>query len=199
MTRLHPHSRRRDWRAGGAALTLLAVALGGATVAGWGPSALFTPSAAQVDALTDPAGHADAARRDEIRQRFEQAVVMLHARRYDHAMTALHRVLELAPQLPEAHVNMGYALLGLERPAAARDFFEGAIALQARQANAYHGLALAHEALGDFELAIGAMRSYLHLARDEREEQLRRARAALWEWEARVQSQRAGGAASAPR
>ena len=32
----------------------------------------------------------------ELRQRFEQAVVMLHARQYDHAITALHRVLELA-------------------------------------------------------------------------------------------------------
>lgn len=192
MTRLHARTRRRDWRAGAAALTLLAVALGGAMIAGWEPMALLTSPTARAHARTDPAGHADAARRDEVRRRFEQAVVMLHARRYDHAMTALHRVLELAPQVPEAHVNMGYALLGLNRPAAARDFFEGAIALNAQQANAYHGLALTHEAQGDLELAIGAMRSYLHLARDEGEEHLRRARAALWEWEAQTRLQRAG-------
>jgi hypothetical protein len=37
-----------------------------------------------------------------------------------HAITALHRVLELAPQLPEAHVNMGFALLGLQQAEPAR-------------------------------------------------------------------------------
>lgn len=120
----------------------------------------------------------------EVGRRFGEAVVMLHARQYEHAATALHRVLALAPQLPEAHANMGFALLGLERPREAHDFFEAAISLQPSQANAYYGLALAWEALGDRALATGAMRSYLHLARDERPEHLRRARAALWEWEA---------------
>jgi tetratricopeptide (TPR) repeat protein len=119
----------------------------------------------------------------EVQRRFEQAVVMLHARQYEHALTALHRVLALAPQLPEAHVNMGFALLGLERAREARDFFDAAIALQPRQANAYYGLALAWEASGDIPMATGAMRSYLHLARDERPAHLKRARAALWEWE----------------
>ena len=59
----------------------------------------------------------------EVRQRFEQAVLMLHARQYEHAATALYRVLELAPAMPEAHVNMGYAMLGLKRGDAARGFF----------------------------------------------------------------------------
>jgi Flp pilus assembly protein TadD len=108
---------------------------------------------------------------------------MLHARQHEHALVALHRVLALAPTMPEAHVNMGYALLGLGRTKEARDFFDGAIALQPRQANAYYGLALAWEAAGDLAMATGAMRSYLHLAGDERPQHLRRARAALWEWE----------------
>ena len=108
---------------------------------------------------------------------------MLHAHRYDDAATALHRVLTYAPNLPEAHVNMGYAMLGLKRHDAARDFFEGATVLAPTQANAYYGLALVHEAQGDKALATGAMRSYLHLARNERPEHLSRARAALWEWE----------------
>ena len=112
-----------------------------------------------------------------------------------HALTALHRVLQLAPELPEAHVNMGYALLGLNRPKEARDFFDGATALRPAQANAYYGLALAHEAAGDLASATGAMRSYLHLARDERAEHLARARAALWEWE----QARRGPAAVPPR
>jgi tetratricopeptide (TPR) repeat protein len=74
-------------------------------------------------------------------------------------------------------------MLGLKRYDAARDFFEGAIALAPTQANAYYGLALVHEAQGDKALATGAMRSYLHLARNERPDHLSRARAALWEWE----------------
>lgn len=120
----------------------------------------------------------------EARQRFDQAVVMLHAHQYEHAAVALQRVLVLAPDLPEAEVNLGFALLGLQRPGQARRHFEAAIDLRADQANAYYGLALAHEAEGDLALATGAMRSYLHLARDERPEHLRRARAALWEWDA---------------
>jgi tetratricopeptide (TPR) repeat protein len=99
--------------------------------------------------------------------------------------------------MPEAHVNMGFALLGLQRNEPARDFFEGAIALAPGQANAYYGLALAHEAQGDLASATGAMRSYLHLAREEQPEHLARARAALWEWE--QQRPRAPAAASAAR
>lgn len=121
----------------------------------------------------------------ELRGRFEQAVVMLHARQYDHAVTALHRVLELAPRLPEAHVNMGYALLGLAQPEAARGFFQAAIELRPQQANAYYGLALAEERRQDWELALGAMRSYLHLSRAD-DPYRAKARAALWEWEQKL-------------
>lgn len=134
----------------------------------------------------------------EVRQRFEQAVVMLHARQYDHAITALHRVLEIAPRMPEAHVNMGYALMGLEQPEAARGFFNAAIELNPRQANAYYGLALAEEAREDYESALGAMRTYLHFARAE-EPHAVKARAAIWEWEGKLgrHQQPAGADASA--
>ena len=118
----------------------------------------------------------------ELKQRFGQAVVMLHAKQYEHAVTALHRVLELAPRLPEAHVNMGYALLGLQQPEAARGFFEAAVALNPRQANAYYGLALAAEAQQDHGMALGAMRTSLHFARED-DPYRARARSALWEWE----------------
>jgi tetratricopeptide (TPR) repeat protein len=128
----------------------------------------------------------------EIRRLFDAAVVMLHAKRHEEAAIALHRVLAYAPQMSEAHVNMGYAMLGLARLKEAREFFEGAMALAPMQANAYYGLALVHEAQGDLASATGAMRSYLHLARGERPEHLARARAALWEWE----PQRASGAAA---
>jgi tetratricopeptide (TPR) repeat protein len=168
---------RHDRRLLGALLTAAAVVTGGLAL-----NAARSPHAsanATATAPQPPAPHAD-----ETQRLFAAAVVMLHAKRYDDAVTALHRVLTYAPNLPEAHVNMGYALLGLQRYGAARDFFEGATALAPQQANAYYGLALVHEAQGDTALATGAMRSYLHLASaTERPEHLARARAALWEWE----------------
>lgn len=119
---------------------------------------------------------------DELQRRFAAAVELQRTRPAE-AVAAWQRVLALAPQLPEAHVNLGFALVARQRMAEARQAFERATALRPAQANAYYGLALAHEAQGDLPLAIGAMRSYLHLARAESAEHLRRARAALWEWE----------------
>lgn len=162
---------RRDQRRAGALLTLAVVLASGA--------ALDRRDAEPPPAATAPSPPHAA----EIRRGFDAAVVMLHAGQHEHAAAALHRVLQLAPTLTEAHVNMGFALLGLKRTTEARAFFEGATALDPRQANAYYGLALAWEAAGDLAMATGAMRSYLHLARQERPEHLARARAALWEWE----------------
>ena len=133
--------------------------------------------------LTYREEHSPPAADEELRARFEQSVAMLHAGRYDYAVTALHRVLELAPRMPEAHVNMGYALLGLDRPDAARDFFLAAIELRPRQANAYYGLALALDGLEDRAAALGAMRSFLHLCRAD-DPYRTKARSAIWEWEA---------------
>lgn len=137
---------------------------------------------ARVDARTDPAAHASAARLAEIDARFRQGVAMLHAGQHEHALVAFHRVLELSPRLPEAHVNLGYALLGLGRHAAARDFFQGAIELRPSQSNAYYGLGIALDRLDDNAGALGAMRSYVHLAPADTP-QARKALAAIWEWE----------------
>jgi predicted Zn-dependent protease len=111
---------------------------------------------------TPMAGAGSAAQ--EVDLRFKQAVIMLHAKQYEHAATALHRVLALAPTMPEAHVNMGYAMIGLKRYGVARDFFRSAIALRASQANAYYGLAEALGELGDRAGAIAAMQGYLRFA-----------------------------------
>lgn len=113
---------------------------------------------------TSPQGHARELRLAEADARFQQAVMMLHAKRYDMAVKALHRVLELTPLMPEAHSNMGYALLGTGEYKIAYDFFSTAVELRSMFVNAYYGMALSLEGLNEYEGAIGAMRTYLHLA-----------------------------------
>ena len=125
----------------------------------------------------------------EVKQRFQQGVVMLNAKEYEHALVAFHRVIELVPNMPEAHVNAGFALIGLGRFAIARDFFEGALALRKDQVNAYYGLAEALEGLHDLPGALGAMRTYLHLA-PANDPYRRKAESAVWEWEGRVAEDR---------
>ena len=157
---------RKDLRLRGILLTLGIVVLAGGLIA-------FLPGAGP---------RAQTAKTREIDERFKQGVVMLHAKQYAHALTAFHRVLALDPAMPEAHVNAGFALLGLNDAATARAFFEGAIALRKEQLNAYYGLAVAYEKLGDVPAARGAMRTYAHLAPKD-DPYRRKAEAALWEWE----------------
>jgi len=121
----------------------------------------------------------------KVMERFQQGVALLHAKRYDYAITALDSVLGMAPNMPEAYVNMGYAFLGLEEYGPARGAFEKALSIKLDQVNAYYGLAIAFESTGEFEAALGAMRSYIHLSQPD-DPYLARARAALWEWEAQL-------------
>ena len=133
--------------------------------------------------------HAHEKAEAEIRQRFQQGVNMLNNKQYEQALKEFHRVLELAPDMPEAHVNAGFALIGLKRFAVARDFFEGALALRKDQVNAYFGLAEALEGLQDLPGALGAMRAYLHLA-PANDPYRRKAESAVWEWEAKIAEDR---------
>lgn len=141
--------------------------------------------AAKIDPNTNPSAHAALAREKEVAQRFQEAVVMLHAKQYDFAATALHRVIELAPRMPEAYVNMGFALLGMKKYKAAADFFNAAIEIRPYQDNAYWGLAVSLEGMNDLQGALGAMRTYIHLAPSDPNSQdyVRRARSAIWEWD----------------
>lgn len=143
---------------------------------------------AAADPDRHPGAHAQAAVQEEVSKRFEEAVMMLHAKQYDYAITALHRVIELAPRMPEAYVNMGFAMLGLKKYKAAADFFNAAIQLRPYQGNAYWGLAVSLEGLNDLGGALGAMRTYIHLAPSDPKSQdyVRRARAAIWEWDTRL-------------
>ncbi|HEX22840.1 MAG TPA: tetratricopeptide repeat protein [Chromatiales bacterium] len=138
-----------------------------------------------------PAGAAPQSKRTmteferRVTERFQQAVAMLHAKQYDYAITALDAVLEMSPDMPEAYVNMGYAFIGLEEYGPATKAFERAIDLRLNQYNAYYGLAVALEGLNEYEAALGAMRSYIHLAPPD-DPYITKARAALWEWEAQL-------------
>ncbi len=121
----------------------------------------------------------------KVMDRFQQAIALLHAKRYDYAITALDSVLTMSPNMPEAYVNMGYAFLGLEEFGPARGAFEKAIDLKVGQVNAYYGLAIAFEGQDQLEAALGAMRSYIHLSKPD-DSYLAKARSALWEWEAQL-------------
>ena len=139
---------------------------------GWGQSAL--------GGSIGPGSHAEQKAREELDRRFSEGVLMLHAKQYEHALTAFHRVLELDPRMPEAHVNAGYALLGMERFQAAADFFDTATNLRPNQLNAYYGLGEALMAMGDRQGALQAMETYLH--RSPSDDPFRRkAEAAIWE------------------
>lgn len=152
---------RRDVRFAAFALVLAAVVLGGL-----------------VFGLRGEGDHA------QFDARFNEAARLLQAGEHAQAAAALHRLLEIAPEVPEIQVNLGYAMLGLEKYGAARDSFNAAINLRPRQANAYYGLAEALEALGDLAGARGAMRTYVHLSPPD-DPFVRKAHAAIWEWEAR--------------
>lgn len=178
-------AQRRDVRRRALIITILATLVLGAVLA-------FEPSGgdrsppkrlafADVLPLQPRNPTTDAATLKEVQTRFEQGVAMLHMRQYEYALTAFHQVLALSPELPEAHVNMGFALIGLQQWKHAHDFFQSAIELRKDQINAYYGLAITLDALGDRAGAMGAMQTYLHRA--PADDPFRaRAESALWEW-----------------
>jgi hypothetical protein len=183
-----PRSGPRDVRPWALTATLVVVMLGG-----W-----LLQLLPRGDAKVASQEHAAQQIKSDIETRFQQGVVMLHAKQYDHALTAFHRVLQLAPKMPEAHVNIGFTLLGLQRYKEAADFFDSATMLRPNQTNAYYGLALALEASGDTAGAVEAMQAFSHLAKPD-DPYKRKADAALWEWREALAKQRANAAAPAPR
>ena len=180
---------RRDVRPAAMALTALLTLATGLLFAYW-PYEIGTATAPQAS-LKDPGGHVREKRKEIIAREFAEGVRLLAAKDYQAAASALHRVLELAPEMPEAHVNMGFAMIGMEKHAMARDFFEVAINLRTAQINAYYGLAVALEGVGDIEGALGAMRTYIHRTRPD-DPFLVKANSAVWEWEAQLAQARSG-------
>lgn len=177
---------KHDLRSRAIAGTAAAVLALGAAIAWWPDrDSRSRWLGAQSAVAKGRADHATEKRGEEVKARFEQGVVMLHAKQYDYAIAAFHRVLELEPALPEAHVNMGFALVGKQRFEAARDFFNSATELRRDQLNAYYGLAVALKGLDDLPGAISAIRTYLHRAPVD-DPFRAKAQTALEEWQASV-------------
>ncbi len=119
---------------------------------------------------------------DETKQAFNQAVENLRNRHYQEAIAGFREVLSHTPSMPEAYLNMGFAHFELKHYKFAVESFQTAIDLRPSQVNAYWGLAVSLEGICDIPGAIGAMRTYVHLA-DPEEPYLKKANAALWEWD----------------
>ena len=176
-------TRRPDKRLSTMAAVCAAVLISGALVS------LSMRAGDEGDLLQSPPLPVDARHDRATHQQFQQAVAMLHAGQLEFAVTALHEVLKRSPQMPEAHVNMGFALLGLGRLDAAGPFFDTAIELRPGQVNAYYGLALVEKASGRTAEAIAAMQVFTHLAGDA-DPYLARGQSLLGQW--RIESSRDG-------
>lgn len=68
---------------------------------------------------------------------------------------------------PEAYVNIGFAYLEIKQFEQAKQVFNTALDLRNGQVNAYWGLAVSLEGLCDIPAAIGAMKTYTHLAKQD--------------------------------
>lgn len=189
--RTSPAQRQRDARWRAMVLVVGLVVAGGLLIAALSEGGAWSRRSSGASVMTDEFVRSADTTRKEIHLRFQQGVAMLHAKQYEHAMTAFHRVLQLDPAMPEAHVDMGFALVGLQRYGVARDFFMSAIELRGEQANAYYGLAVALDALKDRAGAIGAMRTFVHLSPPD-DPSAKKAHAALREWQAQSRPTNAG-------
>ena len=74
--------------------------------------------------------------------------------KYDNAIEDYNRALKLAPDLAEAKINMGAALIGLRRYASAIDYLEKGLSEEPLRPHvAYYNLGIAHEMIGDYKSA----------------------------------------------
>jgi tetratricopeptide (TPR) repeat protein len=117
-----------------------------------------------------------------VKHHFDRAVTQLRNGHYQQAIDGFRAVLEHSPSMPEAYINTGFAQIELQQFEQALASFQTAIELRPAQVNAYWGLAVSLEGLCDIPGAMGAMRTYLHLAAPD-DPFMVKANAALWEWE----------------
>ena len=122
------------------------------------------------------------ARKKLVDRYFKQGLQQMLDRQYPLAAETWQRLLVINESMPEVHANLGFSLIEMQQYLQAQSHFARAMELNAFQANAYYGLAMCLEEQGDLEGALGSMRSFIHLAKQD-DPFLRKARSALWEWE----------------
>lgn len=124
----------------------------------------------------------------EFKQRSAEADAAIKAGQYLKALAAAQRMRELKPDHPASYVKAGFAFNGMGRFKDAFGPLAHAIDLDPMQADAYFGMAVVQEGLGNLEGAIGGMRTFLHVTPDPDPARLQvaQARAAIWEWESRL-------------
>lgn len=112
----------------------------------------------------------------------------LAAKHFLAAIEPLKRLIALDREDAQAHLLMGLALEGAGNFRLARRYYEAAIDRDPAMADAYFGFATTSEALGELESALGGMRSFLHVQKDDDPYRLRvaQARSAIWEWESKL-------------
>lgn len=128
-------------------------------------------------------------RLDRYGELFLDGVKYLRTGRSHEAIIVFSEATMLDPHRPDGFVNLGFAHLDQQEYLSARQAFEKALELNRNQTNAYWGLALALEAVGDLEGAVGNMRTYAHLVPKDTPH-ARKAWAALWEWESELKRRR---------
>lgn len=116
---------------------------------------------------------------------FDSALTHMQNRQYPQAVLVWNELLLINDTMPEVHVNQGFSLFEMGHIEPASRHFQRALELNSYQVNAYYGLAICFEKMGEMEAAMGAMRSFIHLA-DDNDPFIRKARSALWEWESRT-------------
>lgn len=116
---------------------------------------------------------------------FHDGVEHLRQGRAHEALVVLDAARRIRPHVPELFVNLGYAHFENGTFLESAEAFRKAVELRPLQDNAYYGLALALERLGDIEGAMGAMRTYVHLAPKDTIH-FRRAEAAIREYDIRL-------------
>ncbi|MBL4614568.1 MAG: tetratricopeptide repeat protein [Magnetovibrio sp.] len=118
---------------------------------------------------------------DAFGEHFQAAAKLLAVNKYAEALEMLELTRRIRPHVPEVQVNIGFAYLGQGKPQKAAQAFDKAMSMRSTQLNAYYGLAVALEQMGDLEGALGAIQTYVHLAKDD-DPFRRKAMSAQWEW-----------------
>lgn len=119
-----------------------------------------------------------------IDEHFNMALSYMQEKKYPQAVYVWNQLLLINDRIPDVHVNQGFSLFEMGHIIPASEHFQRALELNSFQVNAYYGLAICLEKMEDMEAAMGAMRSFIHLA-DDNDPFIRKARSALWEWESR--------------